>query len=184
MARGDPPRPPRRKGVSPKTKRRKRKKGGWRARKGLTWAQVKEVFEFAKLARQAGFPLNAFFTVKADKRCSTDQERKRIFRARSPTSAGHQRPGADAQPDRFVGVTVYEKKRNGVLHVHLLVHVKNFAFVKQLADGDAIDVIRARRATSLTSRSNGYPLVRTSRRLQASSSAKREDRRRAAQLQC
>ena len=69
--------PPRRKGASPKTKRRKRKKGGWRARKGLTWAQVKEVFEFAKLARQAGFPLNAFFTIKADKRCSTDQERKR-----------------------------------------------------------------------------------------------------------
>jgi hypothetical protein len=72
-----PSAPARRKRVAPKTKRRNRKKGGWRTRKGLTWAQVKEVYEFAKLARQAGFPLNAFVTIKASWRCSSDQDRKR-----------------------------------------------------------------------------------------------------------
>ena len=137
--------PPRRKGASPKTKRRKRKKGGWRTRKGLTWAQVKEVYEFAKLARQAGFPLNAFFTIKADWRCSTDQARKRDL-SRKIAHLGQAIKGRGRTPRqiRFVGVTVYEKERNGVLHVHLLVHVENFAFAEQWADGDIIKVIRAR----------------------------------------
>jgi hypothetical protein len=140
-----PSAPARRKGAAPKTKRRNRKKGGWRTRKGLTWAQVKEVYEFAKLARQAGLPLNAFTTIKANWRCSTDQERKRDISKRI-AHLGKAIKGRGRTPRQidFVGVTTYEKERHGVLHAHLLVHVENFAFAKQLADGDIIDVIRAR----------------------------------------
>jgi hypothetical protein len=136
---------PRRKKAAPKTKRRKRKKGGWRARAGLTWAQVKDVYEFAKLARHAGFPLNAFVTIKANWRCSTDQDRKRDI-SRKIAHFGQAIKGRGRAPRQihFVGVTGYEKERNGVLHAHLLVHVENFVFAKQLADGDTIDVIRAR----------------------------------------
>jgi hypothetical protein len=137
--------PPRRKGAAPKPRSRNRKKGGWRARAGLTWAQVKDVYEFAKLARHAGFPLNAFVTIKANWRCSTDQDRKRDI-SRKIAHFGQAIKGRGRAPRQihFVGVTGYEKERNGVLHAHLLVHVENFVFAKQLADGDTIDVIRAR----------------------------------------
>jgi hypothetical protein len=141
-----PSAPSRRKRAALKTKRRRRrKKGGWPARAGLKWAQVKEVFEFAKLARQVGFSLNAFVTIKADWRCSTDQERKRDI-SRKVAHLGQAIKGRGRTPRQihFVGVTTHEKERNGVLHAHLLVHVENFAFAKQLADGDAINVIRAR----------------------------------------
>jgi hypothetical protein len=134
-----PSAPSRRKRAALKTKRRRRrKKGGWPARAGLKWAQVKEVFEFAKLARQVGFSLNAFVTIKADWRCSTDQERKRDI-SRKIAHLGQAIKGRGRTPRQihFVGVTTHEKERNGVLHAHLLVHV-------QLADGDAIHVIRAR----------------------------------------
>ena len=137
--------PPRRKGAAPKTKRRKRKKGGWRARAGLTWAQVKEVFEFAKLARQAGLPLNAFLRSKPTRRCSTDQERKRDL-SRKIAHLGQAIKGRGRTPRQahFVGVTTYEKKLSSVLHAHMLVHVEDFAFAEQWADGDIIKVIRAR----------------------------------------
>ena len=103
------------------------------------------MFEFAKLARQAGFPLNAFVTIKADKRCSTDQERKRDL-SRKIAHLGQAIKGRGRTPRQahFVGVTTYEKKRSGVLHAHVLVHVENFAFARQWADGDVTDVIRAR----------------------------------------
>jgi hypothetical protein len=135
---------PRHKGAAPKLRPRKRRKGGWRALAGLTWGQVKDVFEFAKLAHQAGFPLNAFFTIKADWRCSTDQERKRDL-SRKLAHLGQAIKGRGRTPRQihFVGATVYEKERNGVLHAHLLVRVEDFAFAKHLADGDAIVVIRA-----------------------------------------
>jgi hypothetical protein len=136
---------PGRKGAAPKLRPRKRRRGGWRALAGLTWDQVKDVFEFAKLARQAGFPLNAFFTIKADWRCSTDPERKRDL-SRKIAHLGQAIKGRGRTPRQihFVGATVYEKERNGVLHAHMLVHVENFAFAQQLTDGDIIDVIRAR----------------------------------------
>jgi hypothetical protein len=138
--------PSRRKKASLKVKRRRgRKKGGWPSRAGLKWAQVKEVFELAKLARQEGLPLNAFFTIKAGWRCSTDQERKRDI-SRKIAHLGQAIKGRCRAPRQihFVGVTVYEKKLSGVLHAHLLVHVEHFSFAKQRADGDVIDVIRAR----------------------------------------
>jgi hypothetical protein len=137
--------PPRPKEAVPKTKRRRRKKGGWRARAGLTWAQVKEVFEFAKLARQAGFPLNAFITIKANWRCSSDQERKRDI-SQKIAHLGQAIKGRGRAPrqSHFVGTTAYEKERNGVLHAHMLVHIEDFAFAEQCADGDIIQVKRAK----------------------------------------
>jgi hypothetical protein len=139
--------PSRRKRAALKTKqRRRRKKGGWPARAGLKWAQVKEVFEFAKLARQVGFSLNAFVTIKPDWRCSTDQERKRDI-SRKIAHLGQAIKGrgrARRRQIHFVGVTVYEKERSGVLHAHLLVHVEDFAFAEQKADGDIINVTRAK----------------------------------------
>jgi hypothetical protein len=136
----------RRKRAALKTKRRRRrKKGGWSARAGLKWAQVKEVFEFAKLARQEGLPLNAFFTIKADWRCSTDQERKRdISRKIAHLGQAIKGSGRARRQIHFVGVTVYEKERCGVLHAHMLVRVDDFAFAKQKADGDIINVTRAK----------------------------------------
>ena len=145
MARRDAPRPSKAQGASLKIKRRRRKRGGWRARAGLTWAQVKEVFELAQLARRAGVPLNAFVTIKADKRCSTDQERKRDL-SRKIAHLGQAIKGRGRTPRQahFVGVTTYEKKLSSVLHAHMLVHVEDFAFAEQWADGDIIKVIRAR----------------------------------------
>jgi hypothetical protein len=137
---------PRRKRAALKVKRRRRrKKGGWPAHAGLKWAQVKEVFEFAKLARQEGLPLNAFFTIKAGWRCSTDQERKRDI-SRKIAHLGQAIKGRCQAPRQihFVGVTVYEKERSGVLHAHMLVRVEDFAFAKQKADGDIINVTWAK----------------------------------------
>jgi hypothetical protein len=76
MARRDAQRPIKAQGAALKVKRRRRrKKGGWQARAGLKWAQVKEVFEFAKLARQKGLPLDAFFTIKANWRSTSSSRR-------------------------------------------------------------------------------------------------------------
>jgi hypothetical protein len=111
---------------APKPKRRKRrKKGGWQARAGLKWAQVKAVFEFAKLAQQERLSLNAFFTVKPDRRCSTDQERKRDI-SKKIAHLGQAIKGRGRAPRQihFVGITVYEKERSGILHAHLLVRVE------------------------------------------------------------
>jgi hypothetical protein len=146
---GETPRaPPRRKGASPKArprKRKRRKKGGWRALAGLTWAQVKDVRECAKLATEAGLPLNAFFTIKADWRCSTDQARKRGI-SRKIAHLGQALKGRGRTPRQihFVAVTVYEKKQGGILHAHVLAHVENFAFARQISDGAIVNVIRAR----------------------------------------
>jgi hypothetical protein len=136
---------PRRRKAGLKGKRRGRRKGGWQARAGLKWAQVKAVFEFAKLAREEGLPLNAFFTIKPDWRCSTDQERKRDI-SRKIAHLGQAIKGRSRAPRQihFVGVTVYEKERSGVLHAHMLVRVEDFAYAKQKADGDIINVTRAK----------------------------------------
>jgi hypothetical protein len=138
--------PTRRRKSALKAKRRRRhKRGGWQARAGLKWAQVKEVFEFDKLARQVGLPLNAFFTIKPDWRCSTDQERKRDI-SRKIAHLGQAIKGRSRarRQIHFVGVTVYEKERSGVLHAHMLVRIEDFAFAKQKADGDIINVTRAK----------------------------------------
>jgi hypothetical protein len=89
--------------------------------------------------------LNAFVTIKADKRCSTDQERKRDL-SRKIAHLGQAIKGRGRTPRQahFVGVTTYEKKLSSVLHAHMLVHVEDFAFAEQWADGDIIKVIRAR----------------------------------------
>jgi hypothetical protein len=84
-------------------------------------------------------------TIKASGHCSTDQERKRDL-SRKIAHFGQAIKGRGQTPRQihFVGVTIYEKKRSGALHAHMLVHVEKFAFAKQLADGNALDVIRAR----------------------------------------
>jgi hypothetical protein len=85
------------------------------------------------------------FTIKPDWRCSTDQERKRdVSRKIAHLGQAIKGRGRVSRQNHLVGVTGYEKGRNGVLHAHLLVHVDNFAFARQLADGDVINVIRAR----------------------------------------
>jgi hypothetical protein len=139
-------RAPRRKGAAPKARKTKRKKGGWRALKGLRWTQVKAVFECDKLAKDAGLRLNAFITIKADWRCSTDQERKRDI-SRKIAHLGQKIKGRGRTPHQihFVAATVYEKERAGVLHAHVLAHVSNFGLARQISDGDTIDIRAARR---------------------------------------
>jgi hypothetical protein len=97
------------------------------------------------LAQQERLPLNTFFTVKPDRRCSTDQERKRdISKKIAHLEQAIKGRGRAPRQIHFVGVTVYEKKRSGVLHAHLLVRVEDFAFAKQWADGEIINVRRAK----------------------------------------
>jgi hypothetical protein len=89
--------------------------------------------------------LNAFITIKADWRCSTDQERKRDL-SRKIAHLGQAIKGRGRTPRQthFVGVTAYEKKLSGVLHAHMLVHVEDLAFAEEWADGDTINVKRAK----------------------------------------
>jgi hypothetical protein len=145
MALRDAPRPSKAEGGGSQDQPPATKEGRLADTKGQTWAQVKEVFEFANLARQAGFSLNAFITIKANWRCSTDQERKRDI-SRKIAHLGQAIKGRGRTPRQvhLVGVTVYEKERNGVLHAHMLVHVEDFAFTEQWAVGDIIKVIRAK----------------------------------------
>jgi hypothetical protein len=112
---------------------------------GLTWAQVQDVFELAKLAQQAKRPLNAFVTFRANDRCLTDGDRKRdLSRKVAHFSQAVKGRGRVPRQAHFVGVTTYEKRPGGALHAHLLAHVEDFSFARQLGDGDVIHVIRAK----------------------------------------
>jgi hypothetical protein len=105
--------------VKPEKARRKRKKPGKRGPKGstcLTWSQVKEVDQFAHLAKREGERLNMFITIRAPKGLLDAKGKRSISRI-----AGHIGQALQERGQDHIAVMVYEK--DPYLHAHLLLHV-------------------------------------------------------------
>jgi hypothetical protein len=105
--------------VKPEKARRRRKKPGKRGPKGstcLTWSQVKEVDQFAHLAKREGVRLNLFITIRAPKGQSDADGKRSISRI-----AGHIGQSLKDRGQDHIAVMLYEK--DPYLHAHLLLHV-------------------------------------------------------------
>lgn len=104
----------------------RRKKGGWQTTGGLRSDEVSRVFLLKTLAAENRTPLNRFVTIKPtgnallldDKAC----KRWLCNRAKSIIQAvrGY---GKKPRQKTVPAVTIYEKQRGGVLHLHMLIHV-------------------------------------------------------------
>jgi len=82
----------------------------------LTWNQVKEIDDFAHVARSAGMPLNRMVTISAPIEVS-DADGKKVIRQ---VVKNIQQDFKRAEL-LLIGVTVYEKAQ--YLHAHVLLHV-------------------------------------------------------------
>jgi hypothetical protein len=138
--------------MSTVTKRRRKKKGGWKQSKGLSWTQVQQVFELQKRAVEAGTPLNyvADIHATADAMKADDRLCKRWLSnvAKNIQQAVRGRGKQPRQPTAPC-VTVYEKRNGGDLHAHLWVHVAvgNDA-LDRFHDGAEINVHRSHTKTA------------------------------------
>jgi hypothetical protein len=129
------------------TRPKRRKKGGYPALRGLRWSQVQEVYRLAKLAKEAGWPLNTFFTLKLPEALQGDDRSAKRWlcnRVKHVLQTTRGRNPKRRRQERVPAVTVYEKKIGGHLHAHMLFYKAggNVA-VLDLADGDLIDIRRA-----------------------------------------
>jgi hypothetical protein len=82
----------------------------------LTWQQVKEIDDFAHVARSAGMPLNRMVTIRAPIGVSDADGKKAIRQIVSHIRQDFERNGL-----LLIGVSVYEK--HPLLHAHILLHV-------------------------------------------------------------
>ena len=121
-------------------KRRKKRKGGWPARTGLTWPEVKQVSDLYHAAHQAGIPLNVLVTIQPA--AITDDALRKRYCSRKIAHIGQ---ALKRRGQAHIGVTTFEKELNGELHAHHLVHIaaKNIDVVERWADGL---IIHARKA--------------------------------------
>jgi len=125
--------------LTPRTRLKRRKKGGWKALKGLRLDEVKRVCQLRKDAAAAGTPLNNFVSIKPTDAAITANDNicKRYLsnKAKNIIQAvrGH---GKEPRQQTVPCVTVYEKDADGGLHCHMLTHVKrgNDA-LERLSDG-------------------------------------------------
>lgn len=126
---------------------KRRKKGGWKALKGLRLTQVEAVYRLRKEAAAVGTPLNYFTTIKPQEveLKNDDAACKRYLsnKAKNLIQAikGY---GKEPRQETVPCVTVYEKRLGGHLHCHMLLHVKNGNdALERLSDGLEVDTRRA-----------------------------------------
>lgn len=102
-----------------KRKSRGRRLSGWKRTTGLRWTEVKGIGELDHIAQAAGFPLNLFISINPEETLFTDSDRKRTcYKLEGNFASRLKRRGVP-----FVAIRVFEKKTDGLLHLHLLVHV-------------------------------------------------------------
>lgn len=125
--------------TGPASRRRKKRRGGWRPSKALRWkADVKVIYGLAAAARKSRKPLNVMATIRVPHDIGSDAAGKRaISRATAHLGQSLQRRGV-----RHIGLTVFEKKPGGHLHGHHLVHVphEHDDLIARWVDGAAANV--------------------------------------------
>lgn len=113
------------KGMSATTKRRRKKKGGWKQSKGLHWTQVQQVYELQKLAAEAGTPLNYVVDIHtADDALRDDDRACKRWLSNQTKNIQQAVRGRGKQPRQATVpcVTIYEKRLGGDLHAHMWLH--------------------------------------------------------------
>jgi hypothetical protein len=109
----------RRSGSPRRKSTRRKKRGGWRESKCLTWAEVKEIDQASHDLHAAGKQLNVFLTVKPSGAPVTDEAcKKHCYRETQKVAAKLTRRDIP-----WIGVRVFEKTPGGCLHMHMLIHV-------------------------------------------------------------
>lgn len=131
------------KNLTPRRHRKRRKKGGWKALTGLRREQVADVYLLRKLAAEAGTPLNRFVSIKPTDETLTgnDTACKRYLSNRAKNVIQAVRGyGENPRQKAVPAVTVYEKRRGGNLHCHMLIHeARGNDALERIADGIEID---------------------------------------------
>ena len=116
------------------SKKSGKRKGGWQQTTGLPWSDVKEIHEAHHAAAQAGMPLNRFVSIRPLSQITDEALRKRLcYRQVSRLGEKLRRHGSP-----FVGIRVFEKDVDGMLHAHLLVHIPRHLLKKFDSWGDLI----------------------------------------------
>ena len=131
------------KNLTPRHSRKRRKKGGWKALKGLRREQVEAVYLLRKLAAEAGTPLNRFVSIKPQDEALTTNDAvcKRYLSNKSKNVIQAVRGyGKHPRQKSVPAITIYEKRLGGGLHCHTLLHeaAGNDA-LERVADGIEID---------------------------------------------
>jgi hypothetical protein len=107
---------------STKPNRRRPRKPGWPSTTGLLWSEVKEIYEINNATERLGIPLNAFVSINPDDTFISDSIRKRAcYKLESNFLSRLRRKGVP-----FLALRVFEKKIDGSLHMHLLIHLPRF----------------------------------------------------------
>lgn len=126
------------KDLTPRRHRKRRKKGGWKELKGLRREQVEAVYQLRKEAAAAGTPLNRFVSIRPPEALvGNDNACKRWLsnKAKNLIQAVHGY-GKKPRQKTVPAVTVYEKRRGGHLHCHMLTHeAPGNDALERLADG-------------------------------------------------
>ena len=126
----------------PKNRRaRKRKKcRGWRPTTGLKWKEVKEISSISHMADEAGLSFNLFVSISPSSDQVSDTDRKRAcYKLEGNFSDRLKRRGVP-----FLALRVFEKRANGNLHMHLLVHVPKNLLDESVTWSNAITDIKIR----------------------------------------
>ena len=97
----------------------RKRTGGWPVTTGQTWAEVKEIDDICHRLRSVGRPLNRFVTIRPPDDIVSDAKRKAYCYKR----AGRLCQRLRRRGVEIVALRVFEKARNGQLHIHILVHV-------------------------------------------------------------
>ena len=125
-----------------KPKKRK-KKGGYKARKCKTDEELMLINEVPHLAKKAGYPLNAFVTYRSPPNCSSDPERKLILRRQVMHMNQRVKGRGKVRHQHFApSITIYEKPVGGDLHAHQLIHIADETRIASLQRDEDVLVKR------------------------------------------
>ncbi len=130
------------KNVAPRRHRKRRKKGGWKALKGLRREEVEAVYQLRKEAAAAGTPLNRFVSIKPqDEAVITNDNACKRWLSNKAKNLQQAVRGYGKKPRQKAvpAVTVYEKRLGGILHCHMLMHeAPGNDALERLSDGAEI----------------------------------------------
>jgi len=100
----------------------------------LKWAEVKEISDICHDAKKANKPLNLFVSIRPPSHITDDAERKKLCYRR----ASHIGQKLKRRGHPFVAVRVFEKDVDGLLHVHMLLHVSRQLTQEATSWGDGL----------------------------------------------
>lgn len=121
---------------------KRKRRGGWPARKCISRNVYKRTLVEARVVQQAGFPMNWFITQRYPEGARNDAEAKR----RLGLSVDRIGQTLERRGQPYVALKVFEKPAGGLLHVHALISVlpENRDVIERWAD--RVDGTRPRKS--------------------------------------